>query len=192
MERVESIEIMTVIADPPWKFADKLPGNGRGAEKHYKTLSPEHIAEVIAHGLARAGVDRDYMRLFLWRVSAMQAEALRVLELLDLVPKAEIVWVKYTRSGRTLHFGMGRRVRNAHEICIIAERGRVPVLSHSVRSVFFAPVGRHSEKPNAFFDLVEQLSPGPYLELFARRHHPGWLCVGDELNHNPKTHEDRI
>lgn len=34
-----------------------------------------------------------------------------------------------------------------------------------------AVVGAHSRKPEAFFDLVESVSPGPYLELFARPPH---------------------
>jgi N6-adenosine-specific RNA methylase IME4 len=42
------------------------------------------------------------------------------------------------------------------------------------------PRGRHSEKPEAFFDLVEEVSPGPYLELFARRARFGWDYWGDE------------
>lgn len=41
--------------------------------------------------------------------------------------------------------------------------------------------GRHSEKPEAFFDLVEQISPSPYLELFARRRRLGWSVWGNEV-----------
>lgn len=41
--------------------------------------------------------------------------------------------------------------------------------------------GAHSQKPEAFFDLVEQVSPGPYVELFSRHHHRlGWDVWGDE------------
>jgi N6-adenosine-specific RNA methylase IME4 len=49
---------------------------------------------------------------------------------------------------------------------------------------FTWPRGRHSVKPDAFYDLVEQVSPGPYLELFARRQRLGWDTWGNEaLNH---------
>lgn len=43
-----------LIADPPWPFDDRLPGPGRGAEKHYSTLSlpllerVEHLASRLA------------------------------------------------------------------------------------------------------------------------------------------------
>ncbi|HYE57814.1 MAG TPA: MT-A70 family methyltransferase, partial [Rhodothermales bacterium] len=40
--------------------------------------------------------------------------------------------------------------------------------------------GEHSQKPEAFIDLVEQVSPGPYVELFARRHRLGWDVYGNQ------------
>lgn len=36
------------------------------------------------------------------------------------------------------------------------------------------PRGAHSAKPDAFGDLVERVSPGPYVELFCRRPRLGW------------------
>jgi len=40
------------------------------------------------------------------------------------------------------------------------------------------PRGRHSEKPAAFLDVVEQVSPGPYVELFSREPRLGWDSWG--------------
>lgn len=40
------------------------------------------------------------------------------------------------------------------------------------------PRGRHSVKPAAFFDIVEQVSPPPYVELFARSPRLGWDSWG--------------
>jgi N6-adenosine-specific RNA methylase IME4 len=42
------------------------------------------------------------------------------------------------------------------------------------------PRGKHSAKPEAFLDIVEQVSPGPYLEMFARRNRLGWDTWGNE------------
>jgi N6-adenosine-specific RNA methylase IME4 len=42
------------------------------------------------------------------------------------------------------------------------------------------PRGAHSEKPEAFLDLVESVCPGRYLELFARRNRLGWDTWGNE------------
>lgn len=168
-----NMNFRVITADPPWRFGDKLPGKGRGAEKHYQTMS---IAELVDLPLPATADDA---WLFMWRVSAMGAEAYELMYAWGFQPKTEIVWEKLTKTGKA-HFGMGRYVRASHETCIIGVRGKPKPLSRSVRSRFAAPIGRHSEKPEAFYDLVEQLSDGPYVELFARRQRPGWTCLGNE------------
>lgn len=79
---------------------------------------------------------------------------------------------------------LGHYVRLSHEACIIAARpgAAACVKRHDIPSVIFAPIGRHSEKPTAFFDLVESLAQGPYLELFARAPRgERWTAIGDQL-----------
>lgn len=110
----------------------------------------------------------------------MQEEALRVMRAWGFTPKAEIVWIKKTASGKRW-FGMGRQVRMEHETCLVGTMGQPEVLSKSVRSCITAPYTRHSGKPEAFYKAVEELSPGPYLELFARTSRPGWVQIGDQL-----------
>jgi hypothetical protein len=39
----------------------------------------------------------------------------------------------------------------------------------------------HSRKPEELYDMIEQCSPGPFLELFARHPRPGWTQWGDEI-----------
>lgn len=189
-----------IVADPPWCFGDSLPGPKRGAGSHYAVMKSADIErfELPPH-------DPTGTVLFLWKVSAMQEEAFRVIRAWGFVPKSEIVWVKLPRgrSSREVVFtrgtpmievarsvvprrGMGRYVRLAHESCVIAVKGSTKIVSAmrkraDVGSVFFAELGRHSEKPGAFFDLVESLYPGPYVELFARRKRDGWLCLGNEV-----------
>src|SRR5579859_1044778 len=175
-------------ADPPWQFGDKLPGPGRGAEKHYKVLDTEGIRRFPLPPLA------DDALLFLWRVSSQQEEALSVMRAWGFVPKSEIAWIKTATHCNNIHlmasgdshglaFGMGRYVRLCHEVCLIGARGRATSLirDRAVRSVFFAPRGKHSSKPELMYGLIERLSQGPYAELFARERHVGWDQWGDEL-----------
>ncbi len=165
--------IRVLVADPPWKFGDRLPGAGRGAEKHYPCLS---VAELCAFPIPRVADDAV---LLLWRVASMPREALDVVESWGFEVKSEIVWRKTTVHGKR-HFGMGRQVRMEHEVALIATRGRIAARDKSVRSVFDAPTGRHSAKPELFYDIVERLYEGPYAELFARRSRPGWACLGND------------
>ena len=186
-----------LVADPPWSFSDKLTMGEvkRGAGSNYSTMSLEEVK-----AFQPPCPVADDALLFLWSVAAMKEEALAVVRAWGFAPKSEIVWVKTSRNIYTdvpsgseviifpetlqgLAFGMGRYVRNCHETCLIASRGKGNQLieDRAVRSVFFAPAGRHSEKPEAFYGIVERLAGGPYVELFARRRRPGWHCFGDEL-----------
>lgn len=167
-----------LVADPPWLFGDKLPGGGRGAVKHYPCLPVGEICTFPLPPLA------DDALLFLWRCAAMQAEALAVAESWGFVIKSEIVWRKVGASGQP-RIGMGRYVRNAHEVCLIGSRGKGHrlIANRAVPSVFDAPRGEHSAKPDAFYELVERLAgDGPRVELFARRRRPGWTCMGNEVD----------
>lgn len=170
-----------LVADPPWKFGDKLPGPKRGADKHYPTMT---IADLCRFPLPELA---DHAHLFLWRVASMQQEALDVIRMWGFALKSELVWRKQTTRGRRW-FGMGRRVRMEHETCLIATRGSPPVMDHAVRSVFDAvvPEGKHSRKPPEFFAIVERLcgaaDPSTHVELFARLTRPGWATYGNELD----------
>jgi N6-adenosine-specific RNA methylase IME4 len=130
--------------------------------------------------------------LLLWRVSSMVEEAYQVVRAWNFVPKAEIIWAKRTKDDKPW-FGMGRYVRASHETCIVATRGRFKVAAKNVRSGFAAkvPVGPdgkylHSAKPPEFYPIIEQLSPGPYVELFARAERPGWESFGHALMEVPR------
>lgn len=158
----------TLVADPPWPSKDKLPWGGAG--RHYELMTLQQIKD-FSPGVQLA----PDCRLFLWRIASMQKEALEVAEAWGFEVKSEVVWKKLTSRGNR-HFGMGRQVRMEHEVCLIATRGRPERLSASVRSVFEAPVTKHSAKPDEFYRLVDELSPGPIVELFARRTWPGWTC----------------
>jgi len=164
-----------LVADPPWWFKDRLPGAGRGAAKHYPCMKTERIAAFKLPPLA------DDCWLFLWRPATHQRDALIVAEAWGFhSAPAEIIWRKTTKAGNVA-MGMGRSVRNAHETCLVFRRGRPRRLSASVLSTFDAPRAAHSAKPDAFYRLIDELVPGPTVELFARRQWPGWTCLGNEM-----------
>jgi N6-adenosine-specific RNA methylase IME4 len=167
--------VRALVADPAWPFEDALPGPGRGAAKHYDLMTLEQIKAFPMPDFDPAGAF-----LFLWRVASMQQEALDVMAAWGFTLKAELVWVKLTQQDK-LAFGMGRTVRNAHEVCLIGTRGRPQPLVRNMRSVFMAPLGRHSQKPDEFYDIVRALVAEPRVELFARQVQPGFYAHGLEL-----------
>ena len=48
------------------------------------------------------------------------------------------------------------------------------------KDYIFAPRREHSRKPDEFFELVEDRSLGPYLELYSRTDRPDWTTDGKE------------
>ena len=187
-----SLLARVVISDCPWSFGDKLPGATRGADKNYDLMT---LDEIKAYKPAHEFIAENAI-LFLWRVSSQVEEAYEVVRVWGFVPKSELVWVKLTKGGVSpseeiegtseaakLHFGMGHYTRASHETCIIAVRGKFKVANRSTRSVFYAPVGRHSAKPECFYNIVEGLAggEGPFVEFFAREPRNSWHSFGNEL-----------
>jgi N6-adenosine-specific RNA methylase IME4 len=77
---------------------------------------------------------------------------------------------------------MGYYSRGATEHCLFAVRGSLRLRAkRALPTAYFWPRTAHSVKPDTFYDLVEEASPGPYLELFARRQRLGWDAIGDEI-----------
>jgi len=174
--------VSVLVADPPWKYGDKLPGRGRGAAKQYKCLPLECLERFSLPELG------DNAILFLWRVAQMQDEALQLCRAWGFEPYGEMVWNKLTKHGKQ-HFGMGRVMRYSHESILVGMRGRALPSRRNIRSSFSAPTptaenGRviHSAKPDEFFRLVELMYPrAARFEMFARRVRPGWVQFGNQL-----------
>lgn len=169
-----------IVADPPWSYRDKgsrISPDQRSALV-YPTMSTPDIA-----ALRVEAVSAEDAFLLLWTTDAhlLDGSAAHVATSWGFEPKRIIVWVKRGLSGK-LAFGAGHYVRGAHELVVLCRRGKAHVRQRNERSVFEAPRSQHSKKPDALLDLAERLTPGPYLELFARRHREGWVAWGNQLD----------
>lgn len=164
-----------IAADPPWQH--KSQGGKKGASEHYKLMTNEGIETYLQDEEIESA---DNAVLFLWRVASMQQEALNTVRAWGFVLKTELVWNKMTKHGKK-HFGMGSYTRASHETCLIAIRGSCRPLVFNQRSTFEARVGRHSAKPDEFYQIVERMYDGPRIELFARKTRPGWDHRGNEV-----------
>lgn len=85
-----------------------------------------------------------------------------------------------------LQIGLGQYQRGSDEALLFGVRGKamVPEPEDRLPSVVFAPRGKHSAKPEVFYDRIERVSPGPRAEIFARSRRDGWDSFGDQLPQN--------
>ena len=157
----------TILVDPPWPL--------QSGEKHYRTMSLARITALPVGALAA----RD-AHLWLWTTNALLRTAYEVAEAWGFTVRSPLTWVKF-------RLGLGGRyqLRNATEQLLFCTRGRAPLGSRSQPTWFNAPVTEHSRKPAEQFAIIERVSPGPYLELFARRRpesNQSWAVWGDQVN----------
>jgi N6-adenosine-specific RNA methylase IME4 len=178
----------TLVADPPWPFEDV----GSRATPDYPFMDEEDILSMDVDAI-RA----ELSHLYLWTPDTHLELALDVVKRWGFNFKHQIVWVKkepgWIADGPmgSLQIGMGHYFRKAHEVCLFATAGKCPAAVHDLPSVIEAPRGRHSAKPEKLQDWAELLSPGPRIELFARRFRTGWRCWGGEIEAALEEEEHR-
>ena len=168
----------TIVADPPWEYDEALPGHSpsTGASfRHgfpYPTMA---LAAIAVMDVARLA-DPAGCNLFLWTTNRYLPDAFDILCDWRFGYRQMIVWRK---TGNPPPHG-GSIAPNHAEYLLVARRGQPGWTGRLPSSVVDAPRQSHSRKPEVFLDLVEQVSPGPYLELFARRQRLGWDTWGDQ------------
>lgn len=188
----------TIVADPPWDHSD---GTGyvvtvgdkttrrQRTDGGYITVPPYGCMTLDAiKALPVAEIAEPDAHLYLWTTNRYLREVWNVAEAWGFSGVCIITWCKSWMGA----LGGGAWQSNV-EFCLFARRGNLSTTGKARGRWYdwprkFGPaVGLgerrgqvHSAKPEAFLDLVESVSPGPYVELFARRDRLGWDTWGNE------------
>jgi N6-adenosine-specific RNA methylase IME4 len=173
----------TIVADPPWDygstFTKKLPHerHQKGAECPYDCMSTEQIAHLPVPDLAE-----DDAHLYLWTTIKFVEDAYGVCRAWGFRPATFLTWTKTHQADPTrVSMKVGHYFRGATEHLVFGVRGSLDLHTKvGLPTGYLWPRLPHSVKPDAFYDLVEKASPGPYVELFARRARFGWDYWGDQ------------
>ena len=71
------------------------------------------------------------------------------------------------------------------EFCVVGRKGNfdgnIWVDTKNFATVFHSPPGKHSEKPACFYRLLNRVTRGPRIDIFARRRHDGWDAWGNQV-----------
>jgi N6-adenosine-specific RNA methylase IME4 len=170
----------TILADPPWQFANRT---GKMAPEHgrlwrYPTMTFEEIMELP---VAQLAAERSH--LYLWIPNALIQEGLEVIRRWGFTYKTNLVWFKVRKDGGPDGRGVGFYFRNVTELVLVGIRGglRTREAGRRQTNIIISHKREHSRKPDELYGIIEKCSPGPYLELFARRRRPGWSQWGNEV-----------
>lgn len=163
-----------ILADPPWpeKGGGKIK---RGADRHYPLMTVKAIMALPISDLACHDA-----HLYLWTTNNYLPDALTVMAAWGFRYVTMITWAKDK-------MGLGQYFRGMTEHCLFGVRGNVPYRFREDgkraqgRTLIQASRGKHSEKPEELRAMIESVSCGPYLELFARESHDGWDSWGNEI-----------
>ena len=159
----------TILADAPWDY--KNQGSRAATGNHYRTMPTADIAALPIEKLAA-----DVSQLHLWATEPFLEDALHIMKAWGFERKSTLVWEK-------TQLGLGNYWRVCHEYLLLGTRGgaQFPDGQHGHRSVLRSDRLKHSQKPQQFRQLVEQVGNAPRLELFGRRQVPGWVVWGNEV-----------
>lgn len=161
----------TIVADPPWTRNQTSGGGYGSALEHYDLMTLDRIKDMPIAEMADENA-----HLYLWVTNSNIDEGLEVVKAWGFRYITMFHWIKP-------RMGVGNYLRNASETCIFAVRGKLPPKCRTQINWLIGYPTIHSEKPREFISIVERVSPGPYLELFARRRPAStekWYCFGNE------------
>jgi N6-adenosine-specific RNA methylase IME4 len=170
----------TILADPPWQFTNRT---GKMAPEHRRLLRyPTMTLEDILN-LPIAELSLPQSHLYLWVPNALLAEGLEVMKRWGFTYKTNLVWYKVRKDGGPDGRGVGFYFRNVTELVLFGTRGSLRTLPPGRRQVNIISTRKreHSRKPDEQYNLIEQCSPEPYLELFARHQRASWSQWGNEI-----------
>jgi N6-adenosine-specific RNA methylase IME4 len=168
----------TLLADPPWSY-DFSPEESNAIENHYPTMDLE-----VIKALPVAPIAAEDSVLFLWVTSPKLEQGLAVLNAWGFRYVTSWIWQKTGGAP-----GMGYWARIDHEILLIGVNGNPGAPDKAdmqFSSIVTAAKGKHSEKPEIFYELIEQVKPNfKRIELFARAPREGWDSWGNQVEEMP-------
>jgi len=161
-----------IVIDPPWPvqkiLRDKRPNQD---VMDYPTMTLDQIVDLPIKDL----VLEDGCHVYLWTTHRFLPDALEMFKKWGVKYQCLMTWVKPT--GMTPFTWMYNT-----EHVLFGRVGSLKVERMGLKLSFEAPVQKHSRKPDAFYNLVREASPGPRLELFARQTRDGFTVWGNEVD----------
>ena len=172
----------TIYADPPWRFQNRT---GKVAPENKKLNRYETMDLEAIKAMPVSQIAADKRHLYLWVPNALLPEGLEVMKAWGFEYKGNIVWEKVRKDGEPDGRGVGFYFRNVTELLLFGIRGtnnRTLAPARSQVNLIRTMKREHSRKPDELIPIIENCSPGPFIELFARGDRDGWAMWGNQAD----------
>jgi N6-adenosine-specific RNA methylase IME4 len=159
-----------IVIDPPWTM-EKIEREERPNQLgfDYPTMTEDELK-----AFPLPDMTADNCHLYLWTTQKHLPLALRLAEHWGFKYQCLMTWVK--NVGITPFTWM-----YSTEHILFCTKGNLPLLATGKRLDFSAKVREHSRKPDEFYDIVREVSPGPRLDIFSREGRDGFEQYGNEV-----------
>ncbi|MFH1486696.1 MAG: MT-A70 family methyltransferase [Chloroflexota bacterium] len=162
----------TLVIDPPWPTKKILRDvRPKQYDMDYPTMTLDEIRVLPVSKLAM----QDGCHVYLWTTQKHLPDGLALFRDWGVKYQCLLTWVKPT--GMTPFSWMYNT-----EHVLFGRVGSLDLKKMGVKLSFEASARNHSRKPDIFYDIVRQVSPGPRLELFARESRDGFEVWGNETD----------
>jgi N6-adenosine-specific RNA methylase IME4 len=156
-----------IVIDPPWQYDMKYDERRHRGASPYPEMSLEELRLLKVPAA-------DNCILWLWATERFLCEARQLLEIWGFVYKGLLIWDKQ-------RMGLGSFLRCQCEFCWLGIKGKPIWRPTALRNIISSPRTRHSEKPDAFYKMVNENFQGAKLDMFARKPREGFTVWGNEL-----------
>lgn len=156
-----------IVIDPPWPYGTEYDKDSRRVASPYPELSISELEKMVMPAADNAS-------LWLWTTHRFLWDAKHLMDLWGFEYKATVVWNKEK-------MGMGAWFRMQCEFCLVGIKGHPKWNLTNQRDILSVPRGEHSVKPMEFYKMVEGITEGKKLDIFARGKKTGWSVYGNEL-----------
>lgn len=177
----------TIVIDPPWKYGKWGSNSGRtdicrqfapsakNLPLPYPYMSLDEIAALPIPDLADVDCE-----LYVWTTEKYLPHTFPLLEKWGFKYCETLVWCKEPRGT-----GQGGLFTPTTEFIVHSHKGRMPK-KQRIDTTWWKVTRQvhHSQKPEHFQDVIELVSDGPRLEMFARRERVGWDVFGNEVENS--------
>lgn len=205
MKSITGKQYKCLYLDPPWE--ERGAGKSkRGADRHYDLIKTADMPAVIRN----SGYWNPYRNahVWLWVTDNFLQDGLWLMKRLGVTYKRSAVWVKtedpldvldrhsnetingftleQMKQALSLQIGLGQYLRGTKELLLFGTIGAGQAVEtwkghRDIPDTIRALRAKHSRKPDEAYTMIEDVTHGPRVELFATREREGWDSWGNAI-----------